>query len=81
MASPPHWPAPNKPSDTRLPDVTHGLSLADVIAAVPVLGRRIALDNYESRRRCPLFRLPARHSHSDPTRWSAPSAIAAGQWI
>jgi RsmE family RNA methyltransferase len=33
---------------TRLPEVTHGLPLADTIATLPGGGTRIALDNYES---------------------------------
>lgn len=34
--------------DTRLPEVTHGQSLADVIASLPRTAIRVALDNYES---------------------------------
>ena len=34
--------------DTRLPEVTHGRTLAEVIAALPHSGTRFALDNYES---------------------------------
>jgi RsmE family RNA methyltransferase len=33
---------------TRLPEVTHGRPLADMIATLPGGGTRIALDNYES---------------------------------
>lgn len=34
--------------DTRLPDVTHGRSLGDTVAALPPNGLRLVLDNYES---------------------------------
>ena len=34
--------------DTRLPEVTHGRTLAEVLATVPRAATRIALDNYES---------------------------------
>jgi RsmE family RNA methyltransferase len=34
--------------DTRLPAVTHGRTLAEVIAALPAGAARVALDNYES---------------------------------
>ncbi|MCR6654832.1 MAG: 16S rRNA (uracil(1498)-N(3))-methyltransferase [Opitutus sp.] len=34
--------------ETHLPEVTHGRSLADVIASLPSDSARIALDNYES---------------------------------
>lgn len=34
--------------DTRLPAVTHGQTLAEVIAALPADAARVALDNYES---------------------------------
>jgi RsmE family RNA methyltransferase len=34
--------------DTRLPAVTHGQSLAEVMAALPLPATRLALDNYES---------------------------------
>lgn len=34
--------------DTRLPEVTHGRALADVLAALPAGATRLALDNYES---------------------------------
>lgn len=33
---------------TRLPEVTHGRPLADVLAALPVEAARLALDNYEA---------------------------------
>jgi len=33
---------------TRLPEVTHGRTLADTITALPPAGTRLALDNYES---------------------------------
>lgn len=33
---------------TRLPDITHGLPLAEALAKTPVDATRIALDNYES---------------------------------
>jgi RsmE family RNA methyltransferase len=36
--------------DTRIPAVTHGLTLAEVEAALPSAGARLALDNYESPR-------------------------------
>ncbi len=34
--------------DTRLPAVTHGQSLAEVISSLPTPASRVALDNYES---------------------------------
>jgi 16S rRNA (uracil1498-N3)-methyltransferase len=34
--------------DTRIPDVTHGLPLGDVVAKLPPASTRLALDNYES---------------------------------
>ncbi len=34
--------------DTRLPEVTHGRKLAEVIAALPVNSARLALDHYEA---------------------------------
>jgi 16S rRNA (uracil1498-N3)-methyltransferase len=34
--------------DTRLPTVTHGQTLAAVLATLPAAGTRLALDNYES---------------------------------
>lgn len=34
--------------DTRIPAVTHGKSLEDVISLLPAGGTRLALDNYES---------------------------------
>ena len=34
--------------DTRLPEVTHGRTLAEVLAALPQAATRVALDNYES---------------------------------
>lgn len=34
--------------DPRLPAVTHGQTLAAVLAALPPAGKRLALDNYES---------------------------------
>ena len=34
--------------DTRLPTVTHGHALADVLAAIPAVATRLLLDNYES---------------------------------
>lgn len=37
--------------DTRLPQVVHGASLAEVIAGIPADCLRIALDNYEATRR------------------------------
>jgi len=37
--------------DTRLPEVTHGRSLTEVIAAASANGTRLALDNYESPQR------------------------------
>lgn len=33
---------------TRLPDITHGLTLGEAIAALPAGAARLALDNYES---------------------------------
>ena len=33
---------------TRVPEITHGLSLAEAIATVPAVATRLALDNYES---------------------------------
>lgn len=36
--------------DTRLPEVTHGRQLRDVLASLPASGQRLALDNYESAR-------------------------------
>ena len=33
---------------TRLPEVTHGRSLADALATLPVAANRLALDNYEA---------------------------------
>lgn len=33
---------------TRLPEVTHGRTLADVLAALPTSATRLALDNYEA---------------------------------
>jgi RsmE family RNA methyltransferase len=36
--------------DPRLPRVTHGQSLRDILAALPSGGTRLALDNYESPR-------------------------------
>jgi 16S rRNA (uracil1498-N3)-methyltransferase len=36
---------------TRLPDVTHGQSLATIVAALPPGGARWALDNYEAAQR------------------------------
>ena len=41
---------------TRLPDLRHGHSLAEAVAALPAGGDRIALDNYESA--AALSRLP-----------------------
>ena len=34
--------------DTRLPEVTHGRTLAEALAALPPAATRVALDNYES---------------------------------
>ncbi len=34
--------------DTRLPHVTHGCPLTDIVPALPLTGTRLALDNYES---------------------------------
>jgi RsmE family RNA methyltransferase len=34
--------------DPRVPDVTHGRTLAEVLAAIPSGGAHVALDNYES---------------------------------
>lgn len=34
--------------DTRIPDMSHALPLADIIASLPLNGTRLALDNYES---------------------------------
>ena len=34
--------------DTRLPQVTHGRPLAEVLTALPAQGTRIALDNYQA---------------------------------
>lgn len=34
--------------DTRLPEVSHGRPLADVLAGVPAAANRLALDNYEA---------------------------------
>lgn len=46
---------------TRLPAVTHGRSLAEAIAALPPIGVRLALDNYEAT--APLANLdPGGHS-------------------
>ncbi|MDB6168969.1 MAG: rRNA methyltransferase [Verrucomicrobia bacterium] len=36
--------------DTRLPEVTHGRGLAEIVAQLPAHGSRIAFDNYESPR-------------------------------
>jgi 16S rRNA (uracil1498-N3)-methyltransferase len=35
--------------DTRLPEVTHGRTLAEVLTALPGNAARLALDNYEAR--------------------------------
>jgi 16S rRNA (uracil1498-N3)-methyltransferase len=34
--------------DTRLPEITHGRNLEEVLALLPATGERLALDNYES---------------------------------
>lgn len=34
--------------DTRLPEISHGRPLAEVVAALPTTGTRLALDNYEA---------------------------------
>lgn len=60
---------------TDVPAVTHGQSLADVIAALPATTRRIALDNYESPTplsQCQLSNDPALALAFGPERgWSA----------
>ena len=45
--------------DTHLPELTHGRPLADLLAALPPGGTRLALDNYESPQplsACPVSR-------------------------
>jgi 16S rRNA (uracil1498-N3)-methyltransferase len=37
--------------ETRIPEVTHGLTLADALAALSPTARRVALDNYEATTR------------------------------
>lgn len=59
---------------TRLPEVTHGRGLPEIIALLPVAGTRLALDNYESS--SPLSRIDPAPFHSTlavgPERgWSA----------
>lgn len=44
---------------TRLPDVTHGATLAEAVAASAGPGTRIALDNYESPQRLSASPIPA----------------------
>jgi len=34
--------------DTRIPDVTHGGALGDIVAKLPPAATRLALDNYEA---------------------------------
>lgn len=54
--------------DTRVPAVTHGRTLGDVVAALPTPGTRLALDNYEA---------PARLGECHVLR-DTPVAIAVG---
>ena len=48
---------------TRLPEVTHGRALADVIAALPAPSVRLALDNYEGTTALSAVALPP-HPHA-----------------
>lgn len=43
--------------DPRLPEITHGRALAEVVAGLPTGSTRVALDHYESS--TPLSRLPS----------------------
>lgn len=45
---------------TRLPEVTHGRALAEVLAALPVDSARLALDNYEAPAALATCDLPGR---------------------
>ncbi len=44
---------------TQLPEVSHGQSLTEMLAALPAAGHRLALDNYEAR--VPLSRVDLDH--------------------
>ncbi len=62
--------------DTRVPEVTHGRTLADIIATLPATATRIALDNYESPQRlseCHVKRdTPVALALGPERGWSAP---------
>ncbi len=58
---------------TRIPEVTHGQSLAHTIAALPATSTRLALDNYEAP-----AHLAAASSHLRTSPPSHPLALALG---
>lgn len=62
--------------DTRIPEVTHGRTLADIIAVLPTSGTRLALDNYESPAllsKCHVIRdTPVALALGPERGWSAP---------
>ena len=58
---------------TRLPEVTHGRTLADALLALPTGGTRLALDNYEATgalATCPLAGAPAILALGPERGWS-----------
>jgi 16S rRNA (uracil1498-N3)-methyltransferase len=59
--------------DTRLPEVTHGQSLAEVLTLLPSSSARVALDNYEAG--LPLSQF---HAASEITGWASPVILALG---
>lgn len=59
--------------ETRLPEVTHGQSLADVLAALPSAGARAALDNYEAGAALSQF-----HVIREATGLASPVVLALG---
>jgi 16S rRNA (uracil1498-N3)-methyltransferase len=49
--------------DTRLPEITHGRSLADVLAIQPISTVRLALDNYEAATSLGSFQVSPENHH------------------